>query len=354
MQADGLSPNNCPAKISQTTEGDVSGPPSPPTSPPKSRIRPGIIDELFADPPLYVEERPLNGSKIAPLFPHESMDDSFNKNSEARKETPGASEKSCAPIHSTSTAGTRSLSKPTTGVHGRATTFASILHQQNPRLLFRETMTENAKYYRLARHPRTSLKYVNTDKSASAPHPASISKAPKPPRQPTTSPKKPGYPANRIVKPTQRPTKNGILLRAPIPAPGEFSASIIKKSSNRDFERYPDVSPSVDLLGNRSDAFTFTRWMGKPLDLSSDPNRHMLHPSELKAAEALRLECDRWLVTKRMIFLGALECYRAGKEFKKTDAQKATVIDVNKASKIWEAFNSVGWFAPQHFARFLR
>jgi len=32
------------------------------------------------------------------------------------------------------------------------------------------------------------------------------------------------------------------------------------------------------------------------------------------------------------------------KDFRKTDAQQACKIDVNKASKLWTAFDKAGWF----------
>ena len=31
-------------------------------------------------------------------------------------------------------------------------------------------------------------------------------------------------------------------------------------------------------------------------------------------------------------------------EFRKTDSQKACKIDVNKASKLWSAYEKIGWF----------
>jgi len=40
---------------------------------------------------------------------------------------------------------------------------------------------------------------------------------------------------------------------------------------------------------------------------------------------------------------------RIGKEFRKTDAQQACKIDVNKASKLWTAFDKVGWFKKDFF-----
>ena len=43
------------------------------------------------------------------------------------------------------------------------------------------------------------------------------------------------------------------------------------------------------------------------------------------------------------MFMRRLECIGIGKEFRKTDAQQACKIDVNKASKLWQAFDKVGW-----------
>jgi hypothetical protein len=44
---------------------------------------------------------------------------------------------------------------------------------------------------------------------------------------------------------------------------------------------------------------------------------------------------------------------RIGKEFRKTDAQQACKIDVNKASKLWTAYDRVGWFDSEHFQQYL-
>jgi len=82
------------------------------------------------------------------------------------------------------------------------------------------------------------------------------------------------------------------------------------------------------------------------LDLSNDPDRDLLHPSELKVASTLRLTCAMYLTSKRRIFIGRVAALRRGKEFRKTDAQQACKIDVNKASKLWAAFDKVGWFNP--------
>jgi hypothetical protein len=42
------------------------------------------------------------------------------------------------------------------------------------------------------------------------------------------------------------------------------------------------------------------------------------------------------------------------KWFKRTNSQQTCNIDVNKASKLWEAFDKVGWFEERHFSGVLR
>jgi SWIRM domain len=95
-------------------------------------------------------------------------------------------------------------------------------------------------------------------------------------------------------------------------------------------------------------------WTGKPLDLSEDPNIRLLHPEEISLAANLRMDCATYLTNKRRIFVACIECMKVGKAFKKTNSQQACKIDVNKASKLWEAFDKVGWFEERHFSRILR
>ncbi|OBT73415.1 hypothetical protein VF21_08075 [Pseudogymnoascus sp. 05NY08] len=91
-------------------------------------------------------------------------------------------------------------------------------------------------------------------------------------------------------------------------------------------------------------------WKGAPLDLSADPHRALLDPEEVSLAANLRLDCATYLTSKRRIFGARRECWlgtwgggKGKKEFRKTDAQQACKIDVNKASKLWMAFDKVGW-----------
>ncbi|CAL5872274.1 uncharacterized protein PFLUO_LOCUS6535 [Penicillium psychrofluorescens] len=120
-----------------------------------------------------------------------------------------------------------------------------------------------------------------------------------------------------------------------------------------DFHSLQDYSPSVETLGGNAKALK-ADWKGQMLDLSNDPDRHLLSPAELNLASTLRLSCATYLCSKRRIFEARVRALGVGKEFRKTDAQQACKIDVNKASKLWTAYERVGWFKPEFFTRFLR
>ena len=111
---------------------------------------------------------------------------------------------------------------------------------------------------------------------------------------------------------------------------------------DKDFQALPDFSPPLDTLPNKPNSLK-VEWRGAPLDLSDDPIAHLLHPDERSLAAGLRLDCATYLTSKRRMFMRRLECIGIGKEFRKTDAQQACKIDVNKASKLWQAFDKVGW-----------
>jgi len=111
-----------------------------------------------------------------------------------------------------------------------------------------------------------------------------------------------------------------------------------------------DYCPPVSTLGSRALSVT---WPSAPLDLTSDPDRHVLHEAEIVAASILRLSCAVYLCSKRRIFEARLRAFKNKKEFRKTDAQQACNIDVNKASKLWTAFDKAGWFDKAYLEKFL-
>ena len=132
---------------------------------------------------------------------------------------------------------------------------------------------------------------------------------------------------------------------AGIISPASANAARTRQPATRedtDFEAIPDYSPPLSTL-NENSKFR-VEWKGTPLDLSNDPHRHLLHPAEATLASILRLSCASYLTSKRRIFHEKIIRYKQGMEFRKTDSQKACKIDVNKASKLWSAYEKIGWF----------
>ncbi|PGH16892.1 hypothetical protein AJ80_05036 [Polytolypa hystricis UAMH7299] len=125
--------------------------------------------------------------------------------------------------------------------------------------------------------------------------------------------------------------------------------------TNKDEAHYkdiPDFCPPLSTLRGNTKGLK-ADWKGQMLDLSNDPDRSQLDPAEITLAATLRLSCGTYLCSKRRIFEARVHALRIGKEFRKTDAQQACKIDVNKASKLWTAYDKVGWFNPKYFEEYL-
>ncbi|KAK5626978.1 hypothetical protein RRF57_002693 [Xylaria bambusicola] len=120
-----------------------------------------------------------------------------------------------------------------------------------------------------------------------------------------------------------------------------------------DFDSVPDYCPPLDFNAPIGMNSLKMEWKTGTTDLSNDPHRHLLHPEEINVASSLRLTGAVYLTSKRRIFVRRLECLRVGKEFRKTDAQQACKIDVNKASKLWTAFERIGWLDKSWVAKYL-
>lgn len=126
------------------------------------------------------------------------------------------------------------------------------------------------------------------------------------------------------------------------------------KREDVDYNALPNYAPPTDTLPKGNPKVLKADWASNNvLNLSNDPDRHMLHEAEINLAGTLRLSCATYLCSKRRIFEARLNALRIGKEFRKTDAQQACKIDVNKASKLWTAYDKVGWFGKGYFLQYL-
>ncbi|KAK4224930.1 hypothetical protein QBC38DRAFT_369912 [Podospora fimiseda] len=157
--------------------------------------------------------------------------------------------------------------------------------------------------------------------------------------------------APRPLRATPGPARQAIRVNA---SPEPRVRTVAPNREDKDFKSLEDLCPPLSSLPPKSNSLKVD-WKGNALDLSNDPHRHLLHPDELVLASNLRLDCATYLTSKRRIFIRRLECARINKEFRKTDAQQACKIDVNKASKLWQAYEKVGWLQPkwvqEHLAR---
>ncbi|KAI0463781.1 hypothetical protein LJB42_002786 [Komagataella kurtzmanii] len=120
-----------------------------------------------------------------------------------------------------------------------------------------------------------------------------------------------------------------------------------------DYESIPDYSPPLSTLPPNNTKALKAEWKGQPMNLSDDPLVGKLHPAEVTLASVLRLPCNVYLDSKRRLFSEKVSRFRLGLPFRRTDAQKACKIDVNKASRLFAAFEKVGWLDDYHFRKFL-
>ena len=120
------------------------------------------------------------------------------------------------------------------------------------------------------------------------------------------------------------------------------------------YDSIPDYAPPTSTLPTGDPHILQVHWREKAVvDLSKDPDRHMLHEAEIKLATSLNISCAKYLCTKRRIFQARFEALQEGREFRKSDSQKACKIDSNKASKICCVFEKVGWLDKKHFLGYL-
>lgn len=119
-------------------------------------------------------------------------------------------------------------------------------------------------------------------------------------------------------------------------------------------ELIPDYSPDpYTTLPKGNNRALKIEWKGQPMDLRDDPHLDKLHPAEVVLASTLRLRCNVYLDSKRRLFHEKVNRVRTDMPFRRTDAQKACRIDVNKASRLFAAFEKVGWLNDKHFAKYL-
>ncbi|KAH6884079.1 hypothetical protein B0T10DRAFT_564665 [Thelonectria olida] len=317
-------------------------PMSPPISPyskpmcPTERISPAPAQ--IQDPVLYEENAPSSPSQQEPLFAPAEVEE------ETRRIVDGH-------VAARSVGSFAGVTLPKREEYELVLSFRSQVmkhYTANPRAWLRQERayllaeqraraqhTGGSRYPTILPASRPAVRAPRTQRADRVTKPA----APRPIR---TSPGSSSHPGP--MRPAQA--------RPRISATPEPSRRVVAPNrEDKDFRSIPDYCPPLDSLPNRPNSLKVD-WKGQPIDLSNDPHIQLLHPDEVTLAGNLRLDCATYLTSKRRIFERRLACLRTGKEFRKTDAQQACKIDVNKASKLWTAFDKVGWLDAEWVRKF--
>lgn len=317
-----------PSNVRASTQGL---PPSPPVSPYEQthneHSQGPVVEDTTRDPPLFPPSTTRDRiDATAPLFPTTSStpehDNIISQHIAAR------------PARNPS-------SLPSRPDYELAISFRSCvldLYSRNPREYLR---TERATWHVYGRG--AANKQRSKPLKRLAPAPAAVRKT-----KPATA-RVPRAP--RATKRTPKPVALDSFDVKPAATPK--APRVVTARDDVDFRSIPDYSPPLSTLPEDGRKIMKTDWKGPPLDLSTDPDRELLHPSELIMAGVLRLSCATYIANKRRIFAARVKALQKGEDFNKTKAQQACKIDVNKASKLWSAYDRIGWFKPLHFQKYL-
>lgn len=296
-------------------------PPSPPVSPSGQKENYVESQDTVNDPPLF-EERGTIGEEV-PLF-----EDVVDQHIGARS--------SAAP------------SQPTRDEYLLAVSCVAKAYNRDPRAWLAKERELLKLYGPRNRVTKRTVATQPLRRLAPAPYPVvrkqkpiALPRLPRAPR-PVRAPRAKETPRSQI-------SDSFDLYESPSPRQAKAPSS----RDDIDYNSIPDYSPPTDTLPPNNTKSLSVDWRVGTIDLSQDPDRHMLHEAEVYCASRLRLSCATYLCSKRRIFQARLNALRIGKEFRKTDAQQACKIDVNKASKLWTAFEKVGWFDPKFLQKYL-
>lgn len=338
--------------------------PSPPASPttsmyPGFRPSSSYAQQSAADPPLYPSTQEATARPSVPLF--QSFEQSLHSDSNESTLHPVEDDQSVSSPEQETVTITQVKSKNTPHISSRSSPPAEAdrqLVKEFARKMMHPYEKRPQEYYNDRMDELKLLAKLHRRQSSPT---TTTSSAPKPKKQ-TTSPqfagvaKKPRV--KRTVKTPQVTSYTDVMAETyftPAPESKPKRASPTKSISSRDdnkWQELPDFSPPTSTLTDTGRTLKAT-WKGQPLDLSADEDRGSCTKDEVTVASVLRLSCAQYLSTKRRIFQARFNCLKEGKNFSKTQAQLACKIDVNKASRLHEAFEKVGWFDEKHFRHFL-
>ncbi|KAF2129089.1 hypothetical protein P153DRAFT_386278 [Dothidotthia symphoricarpi CBS 119687] len=308
---------------------------SPPISPYNSQVQKenmGDMEEQGSrDPQLFVSGDAATSMALdVPLFPQESAEAASQHVITEHMKSPGYAKLQSKPVRE----------DYELAVFVQSTVFEQYV--KSPSTWWARERSYDAHYSQASRvEKRHALKKLAPAPSA-RPRQPKVALARLPPRTPRA--------------PKAKRTPQSHVLNSFDATPTTASPKPVRLATNRDDTDYnalPNFCPPLNTLPKGNNKVLKAEWKGTVLDLSNDVDRHLLHEAELHLAATLRLNCATYLCSKRRVFQARVETLKIGKEFRKTDAQQACKIDVNKASKLWQAYDKVGWFNAEHFRQYL-
>lgn len=157
--------------------------------------------------------------------------------------------------------------------------------------------------------------------------------------------------SKKLTKQSKQPKQPRAPKQPRLKIPRTPTSVTATKVHDMDIKLVPDYSPSADTL--LPGQVLTTEWKGAPMDMNKDAHLHLLHPKEYEIAAVLRLNAELYVDSKKRLFAEKVQRMRLGLPFRRTDAQKACRIDVNKASRLFTAYENVGWLNDDLYKNYL-
>jgi hypothetical protein len=129
-----------------------------------------------------------------------------------------------------------------------------------------------------------------------------------------------------------------------------FQGSSVQLIHDAPLDELPDFQPSTKhITPSQLEAVIAGINLNISNPLKDDEGLELVDAKEVSVVSAVKLTPLQYLDTKKRFFAEKARKTRLKAAFKKTDAQKACKIDVNKASKLYEVFQRLGLLEDELF-----
>lgn len=244
----------------------------------------------------------------------------------------------------------------------------TTMYNESPKDYLRDLRKFNSKYTfnRLPHHritkPGQNLRPLAPASASAANRRQAGSPSPTSRKINVATPKQPVRPRATTKRSAPRKKIAGPNVKMVTPSKPRSSATKVDVSlkDRLEFAQIPNYAPDPNttlprLANGEVDPLVLVKAMTKTHNNFKGPEDDMmaqLHPAERQLAIKCGLSGWKYAAQKRRIFKAIWKRKKFGLEVKRTHAQEACSIDVNKASSMLEAWQSVGWDDPKHYVHF--